>query len=366
MTEPPCDDSRSSFLRALGHPWQNLERDWNKVTKASKIGDIVRNPSQDGLRVIWEKFERGVVKAEKKPLTQIFDELLTQAVAGHQTRFVLAKESVDTAENDAEWRDEGHDGDDDGDEVYLEEEASGSDDDNDSDGPPELTSPQSEDEVKAAPKTKAQAIVPDEYDSDEPPPLYEVSTDDEPVLFTKKAVAPESSDSDSDAGSETDSDDVDYSADRPLPQGARRVNVPAAAAPPPRRRRVPRRPPTDTPTQQAPVRAARGVRPVHDTSRVRPDWEFGTRDGIRGEEVDEQVTARLKVKTRAERDEARAAREAEGVYASTTEEDTEEEGSPLAGHTFKVTKRVYATFEQYLGVGVNRYAYCAHIRLGVS
>lgn len=61
---------------------------------------------------------------------------------------------------------------------------------------------------------------------------------------------------------------------------------------------------------------------------------------------------KTKVKTRKERDDDMLAKEEAGIFESSMDDDTQEEGSPLDGHIFRVTKRVYETFEQYLGSGV--------------
>lgn len=323
-------------MRNLGSPWQQLERAWHKSIPAKLIGGIARTRDSTALTTAWSTFERAVKKQQKKTLSHVFDDLLSTNLGRHKTRFVVTTAAIEESVSDANAA-QGNIGGSHGNDDHDESNES----DADSDGPPPLVE-SSDSEPDAAPALNLRAIVAsvdDAEDSDEPPPLFEVSSDEDAAATTNNF-----SDSDSDS-----SEDVDYSTEAPqfLPRPPSLRATRQASA-----RRYASA--GSSSSSSKPVRP-RAPRPAHDPSKVRPDWEFGTRDGVREEEIND-VGGQLKrkIKTRKERDAAMLAREEAGNIESSMGEETEEEMSPLEGHVFKVTRRVYDTFSQYLGSGLAR------------
>ncbi|ORY81850.1 hypothetical protein BCR35DRAFT_304029 [Leucosporidium creatinivorum] len=328
---------RSSFLTQLGPLWQQLERCWSKSISPSMIGKVVRQKTPASLTAIWTKFEGEVQKQLKVKPGVLFDKLLSKNVEAHSTRFVVNGGQTTTTPA-----------------VPRPRAASAGDD---SDGPPGLE----EDSDGGSSGPPSLYASDDDDDSDVPPALYAASSsDDDPDMPGLE------SEHSSDGEDYTFSDDELYAPSGP---GAR---PPPRRQPPARRpqlpiRRPPRQRPARPPRQPVPEpqpgpshSTQRPARPAVDMSGLRPDHEFGTRDGIRpasptGDEVD-RPRRKEKKKTRKERDETMLAAELAGMnteeMSSATETDTETEGQAFPSDLrFPVSEKVYATFEQYIGIG---------------
>ena len=254
----------------------------------SLLRNVLDTSSRSSLDAVWTAFDRQCIKDCKYTPDRLFSRLAT--IDGTTPR----EQEESSEESDSEDSDE-----------------EGSDED---DGPPPLISG-SDDEIP-----------PLDQDSDQedgPPPLLQESSDEE--------------------GEKTS-----YRTRRPAP--ARKA--PSA-----------RRPVAARPTQPGPssglAPSKRTQTPI-DQSAVTDPALFGTRDGKRetfDEEEEEEPKKREKVKTRkgpsgaVEEDGETSDATVRGTSSSeweTTESESEREGLP-ADFKFKVSRRVYETFELILG-----------------
>lgn len=310
--------SRSHFLTQLGPLWQHLERSWTRAIHPAHIATFLRSKSAPSLGTIWARFEGEV---QRQMGGEEVEGLFGKLLSGQGEKVVR--------EQDGEEEEDGPP-------PLLEGSADESDA---SSGPPSLYAAHSEEEEE-------------EDDSDVPPPLY--------------AYANSTSDSDSDS-------------DGPPPL----TRAPARPSPPPTARRptLPtRRPPRPRPATRAhhlpssstsaepqpgPSHSAR--RPEVDMSGLRPDHEFGVRrDGVRSDEVgeaEEQQEGRRREKRKTRKAGGDGGSSTTGGETETeTETETESETEGAAGGrrrgfaedaSFQVSRKVYATFEQYIGIGAH-------------
>jgi hypothetical protein len=149
---------------------------------------------------------------------------------------------------------------------------------------------------------------------------------------------------------------------RPPPRQApaRRPQLPIRRPPRQRLPRVPRAPAPEP--QPGPSHSTvRPARPAVDRSGLRPDHEFGTRNGIRPasptEEEDTRHRRKEKKKTRKERADGMLAAELAGMntedMSTETDTGTDDKAFP-SGMRFPVSEKVYATSEKSRGALISR------------
>ncbi|KAL8277155.1 hypothetical protein RQP46_010483 [Phenoliferia psychrophenolica] len=324
---------RSSFLTQLGPLWQQLERCWTKAITGSMIGKVIRRKTPESLTLVWTKFEAEVQRQLRDKPDALFDKLLTSKVEHHGTQRL----NVGGRPTPAAAR------------------ANAADDDDDDDGLPALVA--GDDDDSSGPPSPYMS---DDDDSDMPPALQAESSDDDSDMPPLEAE---------DSSSESESEEEVAPARRPAPRRVIPRRPPPARAPAPT--------PPRAPVQRAP-RARPAPRPVAPEPAPGPSHTAvagGPAAPGFGGGLDPTAAARprprsptegpsprgpkQKHKTRPENALRRenvvgleAAQGSSSDWTNTSDGDTTETEGELTADgelIFRVSQRVYDTFDQYLG-----------------